>query len=255
MTGNLPQESHRASGRLLIIGITGGIASGKSTVARMFAGRGIRHLDADKLVHDLMHYDLKTIAKIADAFPEAVSSSSPLTGEQQSTSALARRAMREGASPRVEDPSRLARARLLSRKGRAETINRAALAEIISRFPERLATLEHILHPRVRALEETAIHQARRRHARALILDIPLLFETDAQALCDVTIAVHAPLVFRRRRAFARLGMTEQKWQKLMARQLPDQARNRQADVVIDTSLGKADTRRQVQRLKHLWKI
>ena len=191
---------------MIVIGITGGMASGKSTVARMFAGRGIFHIDADQLVHHLMRHDRATRLAIAEAFPNAV---------------------------------------------KDERIDRAVLADTISKHPEKLKLLEQILHPRVRDLEVNAIHHARRRHARALILDIPLLFETDAHALCDVTISVRAKLGHRKYRAFARPGMNEEKWQKLLARQLTDAERNQRADLVIHTSLGKAATRRLVQQ----WQI
>ncbi len=194
----------------LIIGVTGGMASGKSTIARMIAGRGIAHVDADKLVHQLLQHDPYCIAAIAAAFP--------------------------GVS-------------------RGTTIDRAALAKHISRHPESLATLESILHPRVRAMEEEAIAIATRNRLRALVLDIPLLFETDADQLCDVVIVVHAKLQHRRRRAFTRAGMTEEKWQRLLSRQLPDQHRNQLADYVVRTDGGKGATRKQILALMRTWRL
>lgn len=194
--------------RPLIIGVTGGIASGKSTVARMIAGRGIAHLDADRIVHHLMRQDRTTINAIAAAFPAAEA---------------------------------------------AGAIDRSTLAAQIADHPGALKTLEHILHPRVRSVEQKAIRTARRNRLRALVLDIPLLFETDAHLLCDVVIVVHAPLQHRRRRAFTRTGMTELKWQKLLARQLLDHRRHPAADHVIDTSAGKGSTRRQLNRLLREW--
>ena len=195
-----------ASRGTLVIGVTGGIASGKSTVARMLVGRGIRHIDADKIVHLLMRQDRSTIAALKDAFPQAV---------------------KDG------------------------VIHRAALAEIISNDAAQLHVLERILHPRVRAVEEAAITRATRDHARAVILDIPLLFETDAQHLCDIVIVAHAPLSHRRRRAFARPGMTDAKWEKILSRQLPDPIRNHAADIVIPTGIGKAATRQKINQLLH----
>ena len=191
-----------------IIGVTGGIASGKSTVARMLAGRGIAHLDADKIVHHLLQHDSATIAEIAAAFPAAKT---------------------------------------------ATGMDRGVLAAQITTQPGALATLEAILHPRVRGVEEAAIAVARRNNLRALVLDIPLLFETDADHLCDVVIVAHAPIHHRRRRAFMRAGMTEEKWQRILDRQLPDAARNHAADIIISTAIGKAATRRQIHRLMHAW--
>lgn len=210
---NRPASNPAASGTL-VIGVTGGMASGKSTLARMIAGRGIVHLDADKIVHDLMRHDRATIIALAEAFPEALT------------------------SPKVEG-----------------SIDRSKLAAIISSHPEKLSQLETILHPRVRAVEEAAILRAQRQRARAIVLDIPLLFETDAQALCDVVIVAHAPLAHRRARAFRRPGMTEEKWQRLISRQLPDPIRVRAGDIVIPTTLGKAVTRRMVAQLMKQWKF
>lgn len=215
--GRVAHESRAAAGVLggntpfskpIVIGVTGGMASGKSTIARMLSGRGIAHVDADKLVHQLLQHDRATGAEIAAAFPAA-------------------------------------------KKGHG--IDRAALANHITKHPESLATLEAILHPRVRAMEEEAIAIARRNGLRALVLDIPLLFETDADSLCDVVIAAHAPMHHRRRRAFARVGMSEAKWQRLIDRQLPDRHRNALADIVIRTDMGKAAVKKQVKALMRAW--
>lgn len=187
--------------RPLIIGVTGGIASGKSTIAEMISGPQIAHINADKLVHDLLQNDEFCIAAIAAAIPGVVS---------------------------------------------GKAIDRAALAAHISKHPEALATLESILHPRVRALEIEAIKNARENGLRALVMDIPLLFETDAEELCDKVIVAHAPLEARRSRAFARTGMTDEKWQRLLARQLPNHHAHPRADVVIDTGADLAETQRQV---------
>lgn len=196
---------------MMVIGVTGGMASGKSTIAKMLVGRGIRHVDADKLVHNLMNSDSGTIHLLGEAFPKALT--------------------------------------------KAGKIDRAVLAQIVGKDPSALETLEAILHPRVRAAEEELILQAHRARARAIVLDIPLLFETDAQELCDVVIVAHAPLELRRQRAFARPGMTEEKWRRLLDRQLSDEHRLRYADHVIHTSVGKAETRRAVKKLMKEWKL
>ena len=191
-----------------VIGITGGMASGKSTVARLLAGDSIPILDADAVVHDLMVQDAATIAAIAEAFPESFV---------------------DGA------------------------IRRAALAEAITQDPSRLAVLETILHPRVRHAEEAAIAAARDAGKPAIILDIPLLFETGAEALCDCVIAVQAPEEMRRARAFARPGMSEEKWQRLVRRQWSDAQRAAKADAVMDTSGNLEDVRVQLDVLKKAW--
>ena len=195
---------------MIVIGVTGGMASGKSTVARMIAGRGILHLNADQMVHDLMRNDRDLIADIAAAFPKAVTN---------------------------------------------QMIDRAALATIIAKKPETLSVLESLIHPRVRALEESAIAAAHRNRLRAVVLDVPLLFETDADQLCDVVIVAHAPMSHRRRRAFARPGMTDEKWNRLLDRQLDDASRHARADIVLPTNIGKAATRRVIHQLMQEWEL
>ena len=192
-----------------VIGITGGIASGKSTIARMIARRGIPHLDADKLVHRLLAKDKPTIAAIDKQFPGTVKNG---------------------------------------------TVDRKALGAAIADRPAKLKQLEQLLHPLVRAAEEEAILLAGRQRRRAILLDIPLLFETGAEVLCDVVIAAHAPLPMRKRRALAR-GMSEATIARLVARQLGEAERNRRADIVIPTTIGKAHTRRVVEALLKRWKL
>lgn len=196
---------------MMVIGITGGIASGKSTLARQFARYHIPHIDADKLVHTLFDHDRHTIQALAKYFPGTV----------------------------VND-----------------RVDRRKLAEIIGDSPARLQQLEAIVHPRVRLVEERAIRAARRQRRRAIILDIPLLFETDAQDLCDVVIAVRAPVPMRKQRALRRARpMREETFARLLARQLPDSVRCARADYVVAGNIGKAHMRKYVARWLKEWRV
>ncbi len=186
---------------MMVIGITGGLASGKSTLARMFLRPGIVHFDADKAVHQLLSADPETIRAIAEIFPKAY-----LAGR----------------------------------------IDRRRLGELVSKNKPALATLEEVLHPAVRRAEINAIHRATRQRRKALLLDVPLLFETGANALCDVTIAAAAPEPSRRRRALLRPHMTAEKYTRLVARQYTEETRLALADIVIPTCLGKGFTRKLV---------
>lgn len=193
---------------MMVIGITGGIASGKSTIARIMAEHGFPHLDADHLVHELMRRP-DIAEKIAVEFPGTV---------------------HQG------------------------IVNRKALGLEVAKHSLELARLEAILHPAVRAVEEAAIQQARAEGKRAVILDIPLLFETGAEKICDKVIAAYAPLETRRERALAR-GMPRATIDRLIARQMTDEARNARADIVIDTSVALTETRRVVEALLAQWKL
>ena len=198
------------SKQLFVIGVTGGMASGKSTVARLIARDRFPHLDADALVHHLMLTDAETIAAIGEAFPGAI-----VNG----------------------------------------MVSRAELSHYVAQDTTHIATLESILHPRVRQAEERAIDEARVGGKQAVVLDIPLLFETGAEQLCDVLIAVQAPLEIRKARALARPAMTEAKWHRLVARQLTDDQRAAKADHVIDTDGTEEETRAQVEALLKTWDL
>ena len=242
MTGTAPEKNtdKNASSGTLVSGITGGIASGKSTVARMFAEGGIPHFDADKMVHHLLQHDRNIIAAMAAAFPEALESVIASEARQSSArSATEELDCHVANAPRNDDIK----------------INRATLAETITHHPEKLRILERILHPAVRAAEEAFIADAKRDGIRAVILDIPLLFETDAHLLCDKIIVTHAPLDHRKARAFTRQGMTEQKWERLLARQLTDHASHPRADSVISTDTSEEATRTLVNNIKNKWNI
>ena len=85
--------------------------------------------------------------------------------------------------------------------------------------------------------------------APAVVLEIPLLFETEAEKRCDVVFCVTAPRVVQKARVLARPGMTEVKFKAIVKRQMPDKQRRARADYVIMTGKGYADTRAQLRRV------
>ena len=101
--------------------------------------------------------------------------------------------------------------------------------------PEALARLEALVHPLVAAEKARWLAAQAAAGQGLVVLDIPLLFETGAQAECDAVAVVSAPADVQRARALARPGMTEAKLAGLLARQVPDAERRRRADFVIDT--------------------
>jgi dephospho-CoA kinase len=79
------------------------------------------------------------------------------------------------------------------------------------------------------------------------VLDIPLLYETAAEARCDAVVVVSAPPDMQRMRAFERGGMTDERFEAIIARQLPDAQKRERADFVVDSSQGFEHARAQVR--------
>ncbi|MEW5963563.1 MAG: dephospho-CoA kinase [Pseudomonadota bacterium] len=114
-------------------------------------------------------------------------------------------------------------------------VNRAALSRVVTGDPAALARLEAIVHPLVRAAERDFLAEQKARGARFAVLEIPLLYETGAEALVDVVVVVSASGATQRRRVIERPGMTEEKLASLLARQTSDAEKRRRADFVVDT--------------------
>src|SRR3546814_6988840 len=101
--------------------------------------------------------------------------------------------------------------------------------------------LEAILHPLVRAEAPAFLAKQARLRRPLAVLDIPLLFETGGEQLCDAVIVVTAPAAVQRARVLRRTGMTEAKMRSILARQLPDAEKRRRADFVVQTGLGRSE--------------
>lgn len=124
---------------------------------------------------------------------------------------------------------------------------RDRLAERVLGDRDELAALELIVHPAVMARREAFI--IAHRNSPALLFDIPLLFETGGAGAFDKVIVVSAPLDVQRRRVLQRPDMTIAKFDRILARQMPDAAKRERADFVIDTGGSLAETRAQVDSI------
>jgi dephospho-CoA kinase len=125
-------------------------------------------------------------------------------------------------------------------------VDRAALAAKVVASPQELKKLEAIIHPRVRAAEWGFLLDEHDKGSDLAVLEIPLLFETAPHALFDAVIVVSAPPGAQRARLMARPGMTDEKLDALIARQLPDAHKRAKADFVVDTGVPLEDTYRQI---------
>ena len=126
-------------------------------------------------------------------------------------------------------------------------VDRKELGRRVIGNPEALARLESIVHPLVREAERRFLEEARASGAKIAVLDIPLLFETGRDAQVDAVVVVSAGAEEQRRRVLERPGMTEETFQKILARQTPDAEKSARADLVIDTSRGIEAAREQVR--------
>lgn len=128
-------------------------------------------------------------------------------------------------------------------------VDRKRLGERVFADDAALRLLESLVHPLVWQEALDFLKRHRRRRSPLVVLDIPLLYETGGDDLCDSVIVVSAPLRIQRQRVLKRPGMNEDKFRAVLARQLPDALKRRRADYVIQTGLGKALTYRQLARL------
>ncbi|MBO1323835.1 dephospho-CoA kinase [Acetobacter sp. TBRC 12305] len=186
-----------------ILGLTGGMGMGKSTVAAMLERAGMPVFDADAQVRRLQSEPGPVLSAMARLVPDAM-----IGGK----------------------------------------LDRAALRRAVMARPQLLARLEAIIHPQVRAARARFLARHRRRGTRWVVLDIPLLFETGGDRLCDHVLVVSAPRWVQARRVAARRGMTPAEARKLMARQMPDARRRLRADTILRTGRALGDTKRQVRQ-------
>ncbi|WP_417242151.1 dephospho-CoA kinase [Celeribacter sp.] len=130
-----------------------------------------------------------------------------------------------------------------------DTVSKAALKTIISADPAALKRIEAIVHPLVAADRAGFIADT---DAAIVVVDIPLLFETGAQAQVDCTVVVSTDAKTQRARALARDGMTEAHFDAIMAKQLPDAEKRDRADFVIDTRNLESARRQAHDILDHI---
>ena len=128
-------------------------------------------------------------------------------------------------------------------------VDRVALRQAVLGKPDALTRLEGILHPMVRQEEQAFVARARRHGSRAVVLDIPLLLETGGDKRVDRIIVVSAPRAVQIQRIRARRRMSDADVKAVIARQMPDAAKRKRADVVIKTGLSRNASLKALSRL------
>ena len=125
-------------------------------------------------------------------------------------------------------------------------VDRQRLSRHLAAHPADFKKLEAIIHPLVRSREARFLADQSEAGADIVVLDIPLLFETGATDRVDKVAVVTCDPQVQRQRVLARPGMTEEKFNMILSRQLPDSEKRARADFLIDTGDGIEAARRQV---------
>jgi dephospho-CoA kinase len=128
-------------------------------------------------------------------------------------------------------------------------IDRKELGRRVYADPDEMERLESILHPMVREQERIFLRTARARGHPIVVLDIPLLYETGGEKRCDAVIVVTAPKFLQDQRVLRRPGMTRQRLNEILAKQMPDAEKRARADFVVQTGNGKRAARDALARI------
>jgi dephospho-CoA kinase len=190
-----------------VIGLTGGIGSGKSTVSQYLAELGAAIVDADKIGHLSYLPDTDSWRELVKTFGRGI-----LTEDN--------------------------------------TINRKKLAAIVFNHPEKLKIFNSIVHPRMYKIAEKQIEEYRSKGVKVVVLDAPILFETNWTSLVDEVWVVAADEAHVIRRAAARSGLSEEQTKSRIRAQMSDDERIKRADAVIYNN-GSADDLRE--KVNELW--
>jgi dephospho-CoA kinase len=125
-------------------------------------------------------------------------------------------------------------------------VDRTALSQHVVGSPENIAALERIVHPLVREEKLKFLTKAAAAGVPVVVLDIPLLLETGGAEGCDAVAVVTAPAEVQRARVRARADMSDEKFNAILAKQMPDAEKRTRAHFLVDTSKGFAAAERQV---------
>jgi dephospho-CoA kinase len=194
---------------VIIIGLTGSIAMGKSEVARILSAEGIPVFDSDQAVHAL--YNSKAGVDLLKPFvPDAI-----VDGK----------------------------------------IHRPHLSAIVMKNPKLLSQLEKLVHAEVAKRRNNFKTEMQKTGHAVIVFDIPLLFEKQSEKSVDVTVVVSAPEQLQKQRALSRPGMTTEKLEMILSRQMPDVEKRNRADYIIENNGTFADLKsRTLAILDHIKK-
>ncbi len=178
---------------MILVGLTGTIGAGKSTVGRLFESWGARRIDTDQMAREVVRPGRPAFERIRATWGEGV----------------------------------------LAPDG---CLDRGALRRIVAGDSGARRELEHIVHPAVLKLLEGRLEEARAAGTAIAVIEVPLLFETDLDEMCDVVVTVDAPLEERKRRIGSARRMSEEEFAALDGAQMMAEEKGRRADIVVENA-------------------
>lgn len=196
----------------VVIGLTGGIASGKSTVSKMFQGFHIPVIDADIIAREVVEPGKEAYNDIVKAFGKEV----------------------------LEENGEL---------------NRPKLGSIVFHNEDKRLLLNNIVHPAVRKEMNAQKDRYIRENAQAVVLDIPLLFESKLTSLVDQILLVYVDNEMQMKRLMERNHFTEEEAKARITSQMPLQEKIALADKVINNNGTIEETKAQLSNILMEWNI
>ena len=193
---------------MVVIGLTGSIAMGKSATSKIFKSYGVPVFNADDCVHQLIGPNGKLVSLIGQRFIGT-----------------------------------------LEKNKNSQCINRVILGNIVFKDKKKKKELESIIHPQVSIERKKWKEQAQRQRSKAICYDVPLLYETNGEKLCNFVVVVSAPLFVQKHRALNRPDMTEKKFNDILKNQISDKEKRKRADFIVNSGLGYRFARNQVHNI------
>lgn len=189
---------------MIIIGLTGSIATGKTFVGRCFEKLGVPVFNADEEVHVLLEIAGKAVQPVAKLFPNTY---------------------------------------------RCGEIDRQKLGHIVFNDLKKLKQLEKIIHPLVKEEQAAFLRKAQEENNRFAVLEVPLLFESEVDKLCDYIVVTTVDPKTQEERALKREGMTKERFKQINKEQMADAKKRKKADYVMDTTESEFSVFRQVKKI------
>ena len=187
---------------MIVIGITGGIGAGKSTAAEYLISKGFALVDADQIGRELTA-EGEPLLEIIDEEFGCVS--------------------HDGT------------------KGNGLRLDRKAMADLIFNDEETKERYDLLLHTEIKRVIDEQIRELSKTDALGILLDAPLLFETNINDRCDVVILVTADIDERINRVTLRDEADEDEVRSRISTQMEDEDKARFADFIVDNSAEPED--------------